>query len=572
MCQCFADVKLSDASAVLPENDVPEHVVNAGVGMETVADFAPSFLGPGSLRDPAAAEPQEQEEVQAEEQHSDDEHCDGHAREHASASKELATETLIGLDESGGVDPVTQFKVFKTKLEIVNEEAEKLMKLELQRRRIAEVSAEAAVASAMEISAAEAGHVTACIDLRDVAKSMGPQFVERMEAAATDSEQKKTPSKLVVQAGKPLDMFAPEPWSLCFTEFFYGDCVPNLARPAPLSMKYLFDYLMDREELEYHLPGDADDPNVPNGCYRAPSRSRWDRPEFAAVFANTLQGIEILQSTRGFFRGSTADKWKHDLQKIANSKAQDFQQFEVKLQSASDQSIIGMMRQAKELPGVHAVLKHLLMHTANVPLTERINMTIRHHGFGLNLHDGPLTLFLTVNWADTYSPLTLLLLNAAGDPLGTRSVNLFDDSPVMQNLQAMHMLVATHPMVQANLFLLMNRILHTELLCTQGVFLGRRTFNSFISPPIEDDWASTSEPGIANFVRSGLKPLEAQGRGFTHGHGKYIGVPQERRARLKELFAVGAPEHGSDAFGQLLQRMRDAFIGAASTLQLNQPF
>ena len=44
-------------------------------------------------------------------------------------------------------------------------------------------------------------------------------------------------------------------------------------------------------------------------------------------------------------------------------------------------------------------------------------------------------------------------------------------------------------------------------------------------------------------------------------------MPQERCARLKELFAVGAPEHGSDAFGQLLQRMRDAVIGAASILQ-----
>ena len=83
MCQCFADVKLSDASAVMPESDVPEHAVNAGVGMETVVDFAPSFHGPGSLRDPAAAEPQEKEEVEAEEQLSDDEHCDGHATGHA---------------------------------------------------------------------------------------------------------------------------------------------------------------------------------------------------------------------------------------------------------------------------------------------------------------------------------------------------------------------------------------------------------------------------------------------------------------------------------------------------------
>jgi len=45
-------------------------------------------------------------------------------------------------------------------------------------------------------------------------------FVQRMEAAVTDSEQKKTPSTLAVEAGKPLDMFAQEAWSSCFTYMF----------------------------------------------------------------------------------------------------------------------------------------------------------------------------------------------------------------------------------------------------------------------------------------------------------------------------------------------------------------
>ena len=103
------------------------------------------------------------------------------------------------------------------------------MKLELQRRRQAKESEEAAVSNAMDVSAADAAHVAACVDLRDVAKRMGAGFVQRIEAAVTDSEQKKTPSTLAVEAGKPLDMFAPEAWSLCFTEFLYGDCAPNLA-------------------------------------------------------------------------------------------------------------------------------------------------------------------------------------------------------------------------------------------------------------------------------------------------------------------------------------------------------
>ncbi|MDA8609441.1 hypothetical protein N9L19_00840 [bacterium] len=159
----------------------------------------------------------------------------------------------------------------------------------------------------MDVSAAEAPHVAACIDLRDVAKRMGAGFVQRMEAAVTDSEQNNTPSTLAADAGKPLDMFAPDAWSLCFTEFFYGECVPNVARPVPCSMRDLFRSLMPREDLEYHLASDAEDPHVPDGRYRAPSRSRSGTPEFAAAFANTLQMIQILQITRGFFHGSDAE-------------------------------------------------------------------------------------------------------------------------------------------------------------------------------------------------------------------------------------------------------------------------
>ena len=54
VCPTFAHVRMTDASAALPEVDVPDHVVNAGLAMETRADLPPSFLWPPSLRDPAA--------------------------------------------------------------------------------------------------------------------------------------------------------------------------------------------------------------------------------------------------------------------------------------------------------------------------------------------------------------------------------------------------------------------------------------------------------------------------------------------------------------------------------------
>ena len=77
----------------------------------------------------------------------------------------------------------------------------------------------------------------------------------------------------------------------------------------------------------------------------------------------------------------------------------------------------------------------------------------------------------------------------------------------------------------------------------------------------EDDFASNIQIGIAQFPRSALKPLEAQGRGFTHGHEKIISVPQTRAARLKQLFTnAAATEHGEDELSRWCQQAREAVI------------
>ena len=49
------------------------------------------------------------------------------------------------------------------------------------------------------------------------------------------------------------------------------------------------------------------------------------------------------------------------------------------------------------------------------------------------------------------------------------------------------------------------------------------------------------------FCRGPRTPLEAQGRGFAHGHEKIISVPRTRAARLKGLFQkAGAAERPED--------------------------
>ncbi len=59
---------------------------------------------------------------------------------------------------------------------------------------------------------------------------------------------------------------------------------------------------MNREVLEYHLAFDKDDPLIPGGRYRGQAQSRWNTPEYAAVFVDTVRKLQLLQSTKGFFQ------------------------------------------------------------------------------------------------------------------------------------------------------------------------------------------------------------------------------------------------------------------------------
>ena len=97
-----------------------------------------------------------------------------------------------------------------------------------------------------------------------------------------------------------------------------------------------------------------------------------------------------------------------------------------------------MMRAAaehKSLP-LFKKLQYVTFQTANIPLTQGYKMSLRQLGFGLNVYDGPLSIFLTTNFADMYSPITGILMNGVGVPLGKREVNLLDDEPQMSMLQA----------------------------------------------------------------------------------------------------------------------------------------
>ena len=148
--------------------------------------------------------------------------------------------------------------------------------------------------------------------------------------------------------------------------------------------------------------------------------------------------------------------------------------------------------------------------------------------------------------------------------------------------QEMHKIVAARPMVQANLFLFLDAITHQNLLCARRVFLGRRKYDPCSrwsnEPLVEDDYASSGDFGISAFVRALIKALEAQGRGFAHGHEKHHSEPQTKAIDLVMLFMGAgdrhsvATEHRSDWDAKLnawMAKHRDAHLRDATTKQFD---
>ena len=78
-------------------------------------------------------------------------------------------------------------------------------------------------------------------------------------------------------------------------------------------MEELFMWLQDREELEYTLPSDS-------APYKARATSRFDTPEFTAIFGCVLRHMLILQGVGAVF---ARKGYETDLKQIANARTED---------------------------------------------------------------------------------------------------------------------------------------------------------------------------------------------------------------------------------------------------------
>ena len=361
-------------------------------------------------------------------------------------------------------------------------------------------------------------------------------------------------------------MFDSGTWTQCLSEFWYGDALPNMCEQLQnprVTFEELFETLLDREELEYHLDADIT-------SYRALAKSRFDTPEHTIIFGDTLRRLLLFRGTRMALKRKGFQK---DVKLIANATSE---QCVAALQSSAGQpgdvrnaNMEALSNNEKLAQELRTALKQVLISTKDVPMTDGYKRNLRHESHNLNIAEGALVVFATFNFADSYSPLLFQLVRGGAGGSGTQigdeiKCHLTDDAPDMPSLQQMHQLIAQSPRAQAKFFLLMDDIADIYFMGMDQSFIGRHHVQqSFHHRYREDQLASTAIPSLGGYGVAELEPFESQERGFKHGHRKKYAIPKSNERQVIEMFK----SHNPSELRSLLQAMKDALIRCAETLQ-----
>ena len=414
VCPLFADkpINIAEAEQRLPATGVPHGIDRGAVQMEALHHFHPTLAGPATAGTPFCAD-EGKEEADDAELAPDGDPCEEKAADAGCcrapdaliAEENANAEFLIGLDGSPDDDAIGKLAAVRAKLHLA-EEVGKRMRAATVRAQASENDPAAAMQSAAEEAALRADHKSILVDIRTVARGMGEHFSKEIEDNVTAAHRASKPATLRVHTGAPLSLFDPAAWVACLTEFFYGDCAPNLERPAKIGWRHLFKYLMNREELEYHLETDE-------RCYRtrykANPDSRWNTPEFAALAADAVRKLQVLQSTKAFW-AKTGHTFCKDMKVIANTTDKDFEDFQLNMQKSALQNVpittLISQARAQGSVAVQKTLQHVLLHTATTAFSEGAKTTFRHMGQVMNERFGPFSSFFTTNFADTYHVMT----------------------------------------------------------------------------------------------------------------------------------------------------------------------
>ena len=447
----FSHVPLDEAAAnALPLNGVPQQLLECAVQIPEVEHYKVTRAGPGTIRDPldASCPPDDaSDEVLSDDDHDQNGHVTNPAGEAASASTAQSSsthqeteqlnhfETPIGIDPTAVPTFVQHVAAFKHNLAHVRDLVSSSRALH-QHSRSADHSSAAQPASLPTAkAAAEEECFRAVVDLRETARKLNDSNWERNLAVLDKAAE--CDQALFVPSQKPLSMFDPTTWCKCFSEWWFGDGLPNdPVRPRKITFEMLFAALLHREELEYHLDSDQ-------MLYQALGKSRFDTPEHVCVFGDTLRRLALFRGTRAAVRRRG---FQRDVRLIANASSAHC------LQALSHEALGGanteaLARDDRVFKELATALRQVLISTKDVPLTDGYKRNLRHEGHNLNVMFGSLTVFTTFNFADNYTPLLFTLCNGS-ECMGDITCDLSAGQPEMPSLHRMHQLIAESPRAQ----------------------------------------------------------------------------------------------------------------------------
>ena len=129
--------------------------------------------------------------------------------------------------------------------------------------------------------------------------------------------------------------------------------------------------------------------------------------------------------------------------------------------------------------------------------------------------------------------------------------------------------VASSPRATAKYFLLMEELTFRHLYGIDKIVPGShrvRAASGFFDR--DDDWASSATPGLSGMVVAAFEPLEAQGRGFQHGHRKVRGRPAGIVQLWKSLMqSMLSAEHREDEPRSSVKSHNENLLQAVSAVQ-----
>ena len=186
-------------------------------------------------------------------------------------------ETVVGIDQAGNPSVVEHFAAFKLQLDLLQKHVQ-------SSAAQPEASSDMTAMTARAARQAESARIV--YDLQAAGRKLLKHDFQKEIGNLEKMEQ-----GLLVPSGRAMSTFEASTWTECFTEFWYGDALPNQKeRPRYIPDEDIFKALQDREELEYTLESDE-------RPFRARGKSRFDTAEMTIVFGDTLRRLAMFSGT-----------------------------------------------------------------------------------------------------------------------------------------------------------------------------------------------------------------------------------------------------------------------------------